>query len=114
MTSMENQTENNVNNPRHEESKVIDINKCKKCQTYYDSLLKHLGQKRVCHRAYTEHEMKDLNHAVKQKTKEKILRKKKEYYQKNYEQILQKKADNYQKKKRANQENKKHEKNSQN
>ena len=106
MTSMKNQTENNENGPKHEESNIIDVNKCKKCKSYYDSLLKHLGQRMVCHQAYTEHEMKDLKHAVKQKIKEKILRKKKEYYQKNYEKFLQKKADHYQKKKRAKQESK--------
>ena len=106
MSSKKNQTINDANVPMHKESNFIDVNKCKKCKSYYDSLLKHLGQRMLCHQAYSELEMKDLKQAVKQKTKEKILRNKKEYYQKNYEQILQKKADQYLKKKKAKQENK--------
>ena len=106
MSSMENQTENNANNQIHKESNVTDLNKCKKCKSHYDSLLKHLGQRMVCLQAYTELELKDLKQAVKLKTKEKILRNKKEYYQRNYEQILRKKADQYLKKKKAKQENK--------
>ena len=104
MSSKKNQTKINV--AMYKESNVIDVNKCKKCKSHYDSLLKHLGQRMVCHQAYTELELKDLKQAVKLKTKEKILRNKKEYYQRNYEQILRKKADQYLKKKKAKQENK--------
>ena len=104
MSSKKNQTKINV--PMYKESNVIDVNKCKKCKSHYNSLLKHLGQRMVCHQAYTELELKNLKHAVKLKSNEKISRRKKEYYQRNYEQILHKKADQYQKKKKANKENK--------
>ena len=106
MSSNKNQTEINLNDQMHKESNDIDVNKCKKCKSYYDSLLKHLGQRMVCHQAYTELELKNLKHAVKLKSNEKISRRKKEYYQRNYEQILHKKADQYQKKKKVNKENK--------
>ena len=47
--------------------KLININKCKKCNYCYTSLLKHLERDKIfqCHQAYSEQEMKDLKDGLK-------------------------------------------------
>ena len=90
----------------------IEVNKCKNCKKYYKSLLKHLGQIKLCKNSYSEQEIQKLKINIKsvsnslkrgkekvryEQNKENTLRKRQEYYQKNKQFICKKKSDYYQK-----------------
>lgn len=111
--------------------KLINIHRCKQCNRWLSSLLKHLGQTEYCLKSYSELEMKDLKDAVKlahnakeserkkinyennkkdilerqkqykQENKMAIAKQKAEYYEKNYGKILEKRAEYYLKNKEA-------------
>lgn len=99
-------------NADHEDINIIDVNKCKNCKQQYRSLLKHLGQRKLCINSYSEQEIKKLKFTVKsashhlkrekekiryQQNKENILRKRKEHYEKNKHHVCEKKSNYYHK-----------------
>ena len=94
-----------------QETISIEVNKCKNCMKYYKSLLKHLGQIKLCKNSYSEQEIQKLKINIKsvsnslkrgkekvryEQNKENTLRKRQEYYQKNKQIICKKKSDYYQ------------------
>ena len=81
--------------PCHE-NKEIEVNRCKNCKHLFKSLLKHLGQTKLCHQSYSEREMYNLKEKIKEKNCQKVRQRKKDHYDKNKEAKKKKMSDYYQ------------------